>query len=95
MPTSNISDCKGTGISTLLKIALMLWPLAVLPLTNCSWNELPNASSANASALYDPPTITLKEGQLYEFKEGTLVGRKNHKFHSDYSYRRAVIIGEK
>jgi len=37
----------------------------------------------------------LKEGKVYEFKEGTLVGRKNHKFHSDYSYRRAVIIGEK
>jgi len=74
---------------------LMLWPLAVLPLTSCSWNELPNASSANASALYDPPTITLKEGKVYEFKEGALVGRKGHRFHSDYSYRRAVIIGEK
>ena len=95
MLTSNTSGYKGTGISTPLKIVLMLWPLAVLPLTNCSWNELPNASSANASALYDPPTITLKEGQLYEFCEGSLVGRKDHKFHSDYSYRRAVIIGEK
>ena len=29
------------------------------------------------------------------FKEGVLVGRKDHKFHSDYSYRRAVIIGDK
>jgi hypothetical protein len=58
-------------------------------------NELPNASSANASALYDPPTVTLIEGQTYQFKEGVLVGRKDHKFHSDYSYRRAVIIGEK
>ena len=95
MPTSNISDCKGTGISTLWKIVLMLWPLMVIPLASCGWNELPNASSANASALYDPPTITLKEGKVYEFKEGTLVGRKRHKFHSDYSYRRAVIIGEK
>jgi hypothetical protein len=37
----------------------------------------------------------LIEGQTYQFKEGVLVGRKNHKFHSDYSYRRAVIIGEK
>jgi hypothetical protein len=95
MPTSNTSGSKGTGTSTLLKIVLMLWLLAVLPLTSCSWNELPNASSANASALYDPPTVTLKEGQLYEFCEGSLVGRKEHKFHSDYSYRRAVIIGEK
>ena len=73
----------------------MLWPLVPLLLTNCSWNELPNASSANASALYDPPTVTLKEGVLYSFKEGTLVGRKDHTFHSDYSYRRAVIIGGK
>ena len=73
----------------------MLWPLVPLLLTNCSWSELPNASSANASALYDPPTVTLIEGQPYQFKEGVLVGRKNHKFHSDYSYRRAVIIGEK
>ena len=95
MPTSNTSGFKETGTSTLLKIVLMLWPLAVLPLTSCGWNELPNASSANASALYDPPTITLKEGNVYEFKEGALVGRKGHRFHSDYSYRRAVIIGEK
>ena len=73
----------------------MLWPLLVIPLVSCSSNELPNASSANASALYDPPTVTLIEGEVYKFKEGTLVGRKNHKFHSDYSYRRAVIIGEK
>jgi len=39
--------------------------------------------------------VTLIEGQSYQFKEGVLVGRKDHKFHSDYSYRRAVIIGDK
>ena len=91
---SNTSSGNETGISTVWKIVLMHWPLMAIPLASCGGNELPNASSANASALYDPPTVTLKEGQLYEFKEGTLVGRKNHKFHSDYSYRRAVIIGE-
>ena len=95
MPTSNMSGCKGTDISTPWKIGLMLWPLLALPLTSCSWSGLPNASSANASALYDPPTVTLIKGQSYQFKEGVLVGRKDHKFHSDYSYRRAVIIGEK
>ena len=73
----------------------MLWPLLALPLTSCSWKGLDNASSVNGSALYDPPTITLKKGKLYEFKEGTIVGREDHKFHSDYSYRRAIIIGEK
>ena len=92
---SNTSDGKGTVISTVWKIALMHWPLMAIPLASCGWNELPNASSANASALYDPPTITLIEGKTYEFCEGSLVGRKDHKFHSDYSYRRAVIIGEK
>ena len=91
----NMCDCNETDISTLSKIGLMaLLPLVTL-IASCSWNELPNASTANASALYDPPTITLIEGQTYQFKEGVLVGRKNHKFHSDYSYRRAVIIGEK
>ena len=92
---SNSCACKETDISTPWKIVLMLSHLLVIPLASCSWNELPNASTANASALYDPPTITLIEGKTYEFCEGSLVGREDHKFHSDYSYRRAVIIGEK
>tara|TARA_R110000772_G_scaffold15937_2_gene45813 strand:+ start:328 stop:465 length:138 start_codon:yes stop_codon:yes gene_type:complete len=45
--------------------------------------------------MYDPPTITLVEGGEYQFCEGSLVGRANHKFHSDYSYQRAIIIGGK
>jgi hypothetical protein len=49
--------------------------------------------STNNSALYDPPTITLVSGQEYQFKEGTIIGRDEHKFHSDYTYRRAIIIG--
>mgnify|MGYP003628105062 CR=1 FL=1 len=95
MRISSTYDCSEIGGWIRLRITWMLLLLAGLPLTSCSWKGLPNASSANASALYDPPTITLIEGQLYEFQEGTLVGRKDHKFHSDYSYRRAVIIGEK
>ena len=50
-------------------------------------------ANVNKSALYDPPTITLISGQEYYFKEGTMTGRDEHKFHSDYSYRRAIIIG--
>ena len=50
------------------------------------------ASALNESAMYDPPTVTLIEGFKYPFVEGTLMGR-GQKFHSDYSYRRAVIIG--
>jgi hypothetical protein len=36
--------------------------------------------------------VTLVQGKVYQFKEGTLAGR-GQKFHSDYSYRKAVIIG--
>ena len=87
-------DCEETDISTLWKIALMaLLPSATL-IVSCSSSASQNASSANASALYDPPTITLIEGESYQFKEGVLVGRTDHKFHSDYSYRRAIIIGD-
>ena len=92
---SNTCDCNETDISTPWKIVLMLSLPLVTLIASCSWNGSPSASTANESALYDPPTITLNEGQTYQFKEGVLVGRKNHKFHSDYSYRRAVIIGEK
>ena len=46
----------------------------------------------NESAMYDPPTVTLIEGFKYPFVEGTLMGR-GQKFHSDYSYRRAIVIG--
>ena len=92
---SNTSGGNETGISTGWKIALMHWPLTALLIASCGSSESRNASSANASALYDPPTITLVEGKTYDFCEGSLVGRKDHKFHSDYSYRRAVIIGDK
>lgn len=91
----NIFDGRGTVTSMVSKIGWMLSPLTVLLIASCGSSASRNASSANASALYDPPTVTLIEGQSYQFKEGVLVGRKDHKFHSDYSYRRAVIIGEK
>ena len=69
----------------------MLWlPTAAL-LQSCVWNDSQN--DLNESALYDPPTVTLIEGREYQFVEGKLVGRKNHKWHSDYSYRRAIVIG--
>jgi len=37
--------------------------------------------------------VTLIDGVTYQFKEGQLKGR-GQKFHSDYSYRRAIIIGK-
>jgi hypothetical protein len=48
----------------------------------------------NESALYDPDHITLKEGEYYTFEEGVLVGRLQ-KFHSQFSYQRAIIVGNK
>jgi hypothetical protein len=70
-------------------IALLL--MAAL-LQSCAWKD--SARDSNESALYDPPTVTLIEGVKYQFKEGVLEGR-GQKWHSDYSYRRAIIIGSK
>lgn len=68
--------------------------LMVLLLQSCGSSASRSASavSANNSALYDPPTVTLLSGKVYQFEEGTLAGR-GQRFHSDYSYRRAIIIG--
>jgi len=64
--------------------------MAVL-LPSCALND--SLKDLNESALYDPPTVTLIDGQFYQFQEGILPGR-GQKFHSDYSYRRAIIIGK-
>ena len=72
------------------KILLMIWlPTAVL-LQSCALKD--SQRGLNESALYDPPTVTLIDGVTYPFEEGTLQVR-GQKFHSDYSYRRAIIIG--
>jgi hypothetical protein len=52
------------------------------------------SNASNESALYDPVTVTLKPSVRYQFVEGALEGR-GQKFHSQYSYERAVIIGNK
>ena len=74
-------------------IALLL---LVTLLQSCGLNawRLAKKENLNKSALYDPPTITLREGVQYSFAEGLLIGR-GQRFHSDYSYRRAIIIGSK
>jgi hypothetical protein len=74
---------------------LMSLPAMALLLQSCGLKDWANDSSVNESALYDPPTVTLIEGQQYRFKEGVLLGRKNHKYHSNYSYLRAITIGNK
>jgi len=67
--------------------------MAVL-LPSCGWKDSQSDLPVNNSALYDPETIHLIDGTVYKFKEGTLIG-SGQRFHNDYSYRRAVIIGEK
>ena len=76
-------------ISKMKSIGLLL-TAALLP--SCGLNDLVGDSSLNESAIYDPPTITLIKGYDYPFTEGNLMGR-GQKFHSDFSYRRAIIIG--
>lgn len=66
--------------------------LLVMVLASCGSSGSRNA--LNESALYDPDHVTLKEGVHYNFEEGILVGRLQ-KFHSQFSYQRAVIIGDK
>lgn len=68
--------------------------LAIL-LQSCYSKPLPGEKlePLNNSALYDPPTVTLIKGQTYHFEEG-IVGGVGQKFHSDYSYLRALTIGQ-
>lgn len=68
--------------------------LLAMLLPSCGWSVCQKDANAslNRSALYDPPTVTLVQGKIYEFNEGTLTGN-GQKFHSDYSYIRALIIG--
>lgn len=62
-------------------------------LPSCGWRVCRKDTLEN-SALYDPPTVTLLPNKVYAFEEGTLAGR-GQKFHSDYSYRQAIIIGNR
>jgi len=64
----------------------------VLLLQSCGFFDSSDDSRANESALYDPPTVHLIDGHDYRFKEG-LVRGTGQRFHSDYSFRHAVIAG--
>jgi len=77
----------------ILRMKLISSLLLVLLLPSCKLKDLAGDSALNESAIYDPPTITLIKGYDYPFTEGNLMGR-GQKFHSDFSYRRAIIIGD-
>ena len=82
-----------TYILSKIKWTRLLLTVPLLP--SCGLNAWHSESglSATNSALYDPPHITLTDGVEYNFKEGKLTGR-GQKFHSEWSYRRAVVIGD-
>jgi hypothetical protein len=66
--------------------------LMALLLQSCACFDWARDSNANESALYDPPTVHLIDGEFYFFEEGVVIGR-GQKMHSHYSYRQAAIIG--
>lgn len=65
-----------------------------LLLPSCGWSGWRSDERLNDSALYDPPTVTMLDGVTYQFAEGVVDGR-GQKWHSHYSYKRAIIIGSK
>lgn len=69
--------------------------MTALLMQSCVWRSSQSEETAllNNSALYDPPTVTLIEGQEYQFNEGVVTGR-GQIFHSHYSYMRAIVIGK-
>ena len=66
--------------------------LMALLLPSCACFDWAKESRENESALYDPPTVHLIEGEWYFFEEGVVIGR-GQKVHSLYSFRQAAIIG--
>ena len=76
----------------LLPILTLLLLISLLP--SCSLNKPQSDLGYSQAALYDPPAVHLIEGQEYQFVEGKLMGRKNHIFYSEPTYRRGLKLGE-
>ena len=70
--------------------------LLALLLTSCGLKSSQNeeTESVNRSALYDPPTVTLKKGESYQFVEGVYTPENDAVFYSKYQYLRALTIGK-
>lgn len=70
-------------------LSYLLMPLLLI---SCASDVLNNDERKilNSSALYDPPSVTLLDGQSYQFKEGVLVGR-GQKFYSQHAYTQALV----
>jgi hypothetical protein len=69
-----------------------IYPLTLILLTGCASSNFSSeeTKTLNSSALYDPPSVTLLEGQEYQFAEGKLVGR-GQKFYSQYETTKKMI----
>lgn len=80
----------------LSRMKWMIAPLTALLPISCASSGSSSASSlsANLSALYDPPSVTMLPGTLYQFAEGQITGA-GQKWFSSYAFRRAIIIGTK
>ena len=70
--------------------------LLALLLTSCGLKSSQKESEEliNRSALYDPPVVTLRKGESYQFDEGVYTPKEDAKFYSKYQYLRALTIGK-
>jgi len=71
--------------------------LLALLLTSCGlkFSQKEGEELINRSALYDPPVVTLRKGESYQFAEGVYTPKEDAKFYSKYQYLRALIVGSK
>ena len=70
--------------------------LLALLLTSCGlkFSQNEENESINRSALYDPPVVTLRKAEAYQFVEGIYTPKEDAHFYSKYQYLRALTIGK-
>jgi len=74
----------------------LIYPLMLPLLISCGLKSSQNEGDelTNTSALYAPPSVTMLKGESYKFKEGIFTPNKDQRFYSQWSYSRAIVIGE-
>ena len=82
----------------MIKSAMRYFHLVLLALllTSCGLKSSQNEENEliNRSALYDPPVVTLRKGEAYQFAEGVYTPKEDAQFYSKYQYLRALTIGK-
>ena len=74
-------------------IALVrLWSLSLLLMSSCAQLGYVKESSvrSNRAALVSPRWVTLKNGEVYNFSEGMMIG-EGQVYMSSYQFRRLLI----